>query len=118
MSLGFAKIAKDLIDKFGTLVEYRVISRTQDSASGTVTESAAASTIRAAVVDYDERMIDGTVVQIGDLRMFVAARDLDADPVPTAVRVMVRGQTWTVVRHKVWEDGDETAAYEIQLRSA
>jgi hypothetical protein len=74
------------------------------------------------VAPYEDRELSGAAILAGDQRMVVSRKHLEAkgfDPNPakdTVVTVQVDGVWLKVVRVQNYKSGDQTAAYELQLR--
>ncbi len=60
-------------------------------------------------------MIDGDVVQVGDMQCLVAASGLTFTP-ERSMTVTVAGQTWTIQMVQPLQSGDEIAAYKLFMR--
>ena len=118
MSLGMKTVAKDILGQFGTLVEIRTITRTEDRDAGTSSESVATQSVRAAIDRFRQELIDGAAVKSGDKQATISAEDLDSAPDPADMRVRSLGVTYAVLGVEPIIDGDEVAAYTLHLRPA
>lgn len=69
--------APDMIADFGAPVVIRHLSRAYSSTTDTVTEDAtdADRTVIAALLDFEENMIDGDTIKIGDMKCFMQPYD-------------------------------------------
>lgn len=117
MSIGFRNISSSVIRQFGKRVTVRTVSRTNDVVTGKVVEATSDVLPYAVISEYDRKLIDGEAIRDSDLQMIVSAKDI-AEPDPGNQRVIHRSRTFTIVNVRVLEDGEDLAAYEIQLRPA
>lgn len=112
----FVPLAEQLIDDtFGFSVTHRRVTRTYDVSTGknAVSNSDTSVTITPPA-PYEQRRIDGTVIQLGDQRIMLSAK---SGIVPESTDFfIIGGQTWQVVAIFPIVSGEQTAAYEVQLR--
>jgi len=112
----FVPLAEQLIDDtFGLSATHRRVTRTYDPATGKNTESNSDTTIVVTPpAPYEQRRIDGTVIQLGDQRVMMSSK---AGIVPESTDIfIISGQTWQAVAIFPIVSGESTAAYEVQLR--
>ena len=64
---------------------------------------------------YNQTLIDGDLIKIGDMKIYLAAQSLGFTPV-RSMKVVVAGKTWRIVAANPLHSGEEIAAYELQLR--
>lgn len=88
--------------------------------TGKVTSTITNTTVLGAVTGYDQGLVDGDVIQRGDLRAMVSGVAIDAAGFEPDKGMVVDfiGKLWTIVsfaRHMV---GEEVGAWEIQLRGS
>lgn len=70
----FPGLAARLIDKFGATAALETVSKTENLVSGKVSESVAAATVKITPPEpYAIGLIDGTLVEAGDMTTLVAA---------------------------------------------
>lgn len=90
-----------------------------DTSTTTTTEVVVKHSPPEAYTGYD---IDGTVIQAGDAKTMVSAKELDekgfslAPGSHTRTYMVIGTQRWTIVRVNEIRSGDEVAVYELQLR--
>jgi hypothetical protein len=112
----FVPLATQLIDQtFGFDATHRRQTRTYDPATGKNTTSNSDTTVKITPPNpYDQRRIDNTLIQQGDMMIMMSS---NSGIVPTLSDKFVIGAgTWQVVNIKPIVSGEQTAAYEIQLR--
>jgi hypothetical protein len=112
----FVPLAEQLIDDtFGFAVTHRRVTRTYDPATGKNTNSNSDTSITVTPpAPYEQRRIDGTVIQLGDQRIMISSR---TGIVPESADLfIIGGVTWQVVAIFPIVSGEQTAAYEVQLR--
>jgi hypothetical protein len=112
----FVPLASQLIDDtFGFDVTHRRVTRAYDPATGKNTSSNADTTIKITPpAPYEQRRIDGTLIQLGDQRIMISSA---SGVVPISADLfIIGGQTWQVVAIFPIISGESTAAYEVQLR--
>ena len=116
-------VAKTLVGVLGADAALRQVTSTYNAVNGTETTATLSASIRISPPEpYSAYRVDGTMVQAGDARCIVAAKDLeDAGFVlPTGshknLYLDIGTETWTVVRTMQIRSGDQAAAVELQLR--
>lgn len=112
----FVPLAGQLVDDtFGFAATHRRVTRTYDPATGKNTNSNAdTSVVITPPAPYEQRRIDGTLIQLGDQRIMMSSR---SGVVPqSADQFIIGGVTWQVVAIFPIVSGEQTAAYEVQLR--
>jgi len=112
----FVPLATQLIDNtFGFNATHRRQTRTYDPATGKNTTSNSDTTVKITPPNpYAQSRIDGTLIQQGDQMIMMSS---NSGIVPTlSDKFVISGQTWQVVQVKPIVSGEQTAAYEIQLR--
>lgn len=109
-------LAERLVDKFGKPVTLRRTSSTYNPVTGTTSETTANHAVNAVVELYEDRLIDGSLVQVGDMRVTVPAASLSVEPSTTTDTLILDGDTWQLVRVlPVWS-GEQVATYQLQVR--
>lgn len=111
-----AATAKRLLTRFGsggTLT--RETEGGYNPATGTVEDGVSKSwTCTAAVIDYNARDIDGTLVQVGDVRVLVAP---DVSEAPQAGdKINAAGRTLVAIRVDTLAPSGLPVLYEVQGR--
>ncbi len=117
LDLELLPAVEELIDEVGILVTITEDDQTYDAATGDVsgTPTAHANVKASPVLDYELRFIDGDVIRHGDARIYLAGKDLGFTP-KAGFTVAAGGKTWKVVTVGNLMSGDQTAAWELQLR--
>ena len=64
---------------------------------------------------YNQTLIDGDLIKVGDMKIYLAAQSLGFTPVRN-MKVVAAGKTWRIVAANPLYSGEEIAAYELQLR--
>lgn len=108
--------AQRLIDDYGkpvTIREYTGQAYDPDAGQNVPTYSDHA--VNGAVSAYSERLIDGTAVLVGDLRLTVPARDTGFAP-STNDKVVMDGENWSIVNAAPIYSGEQAAAFRLQIR--
>lgn len=103
--------------KYGTTVALGRYTKSGSSANPIITYPE--QTVAARVTGYDTKLIDGTVIKVGDVKVMMAVTDVTGAPVPmpsTLDRVMVNGLNKTIVRATQTFAADLPSEYEIQAR--
>lgn len=113
----FPGLAARLIDTFGATASLETVSKTDDLASGKVSESVSATAVKITPPEpFAIGAIDSTLVQAGDVTTLVAAQGTSATPVANRDRLVFAAQTWQIVAVDPIYSGDAVAAYRLQLR--
>lgn len=114
------RLARTLVAQFGrpALIEQNGESR-YDTATGTVTMDVL-DTIECHVVlsEFQNREIDGTIIQQGDRKGIVSRVALGYQPTANRDTLTEGGRTWKILRLIGYSSGAEEAAYECHLRRA
>jgi hypothetical protein len=112
----FVPLATQLIDNtFGFDATHRRQTRTFDVDTGKNTTSNSDTTVKITPPNpYSQSRIDNTLIQQGDQMVMMSS---NSGIVPQlSDKFVINGQTWQVVNVKPIVSGEETAAYELQLR--
>lgn len=113
----FVPLAEQLIDgTFGFDATHRRVTRTYDPVTGKNTESNADTTVKITPPSpYNERRIDNTLIQVGDMMIMMSAKSGIRPQLDDLF--IIGGNIWRVAGPvKPIVSGEETPAYEIQLR--
>jgi hypothetical protein len=112
----FVPLAEQLVDDtFGFAAIHRRVTRSYNVDTGKNTESNADTSVTITPpAPYEQRRIDGTIIQLGDQRIMMSSR---SGVVPQSADLFViGGVTWQVITIFPIVSGEQTAAYEVQLR--
>lgn len=116
----FRSLATELINKYGKSITLTsVTTGTYNPATGSVTNTTSAVTVKAIVEDYNYRdsgvgFTEG-LIKIGDKKFTVAAIDLSVAPKPGDT-ITLGSSTYSVIRVIETWSGEQIASYEIQGR--
>ncbi len=112
-----ASTADKLLKKFGAPASIQRIgpSTYDPDQSSSEPLPPAAENIFACVFDYDERVIDGSLIQRGDKQAFVSAINLKEPS--TTDKFIWNGETYTIIKHKeLAPAGSPNVLFEWQVR--
>lgn len=112
----FVPLAVQLVDDtFGFDATHRRVTRTYDPATGKNAVSNADTTVKITPpAPYSQRRIDGTIIQLGDQQIIMSSAS-GVVPVGTDFFI-IGGLAWQVVAIFPIVSGEQTSAYEVQLR--
>lgn len=106
-------IVVKLIAKYGRTVTVTIETKTKDWGTGLTGTATATHVVKCSPPEpYNQRYIDGDLVRTGDMKTLFAASGLPFTPV-----LGMRIDEWTAVRVDPILSGDQTAAYQVQLRA-
>ena len=111
-------VALSLLQEFGKPVTFTVTSGgTYDRSTGGVTGSSTEDFTWeiSPPQPFNERLVDGDLVQRGDLQTFIADKDIPFT-VDTGIKIDIDGEKWEIVSFMKLYSGVLIAAYELQLR--
>lgn len=113
----FPELAERLIARFGAAASLQTVTKTANLESGQVTETVVAAPVRITPPEpFSIGVIDGSLVEAGDLTTLVAGRGLIEPPVANRDRLELSGEIWQIVSASPIRSGDAVAAYRLQLR--
>lgn len=118
------ELAQQLLEEYGAPVTLRTMIRgaAPDPLKPHRPSSATASDVEvnAVFLDYEQKYIDGTVIQTGDQRVFMPSLATDGvTPVnPTLDAVLVRGseKPWKIILPKPLAPAGDLILFELQVR--
>ena len=84
-----------------------------DSSQITVSDGSQTELVHGIVMEYNEAIVDGARIRVGDLRVAVSASDLTLSEV---TRVKVDDRWYSVINTTPVEPGDYAFRYEYQIR--
>ncbi len=114
----FPGLTVRLIDRFGAMASLEVVTKTDDLVSGNVTETVVSTEIKITPPEpFTVGLIDGSLVEAGDMTSLVAARDLTARPAINRDRLVFALESWQIVAVDPIYSGDTATAYRLQLRT-
>lgn len=89
----------------------------RDPATGTAGSVTVSADVRAAVFDYATRLVDGTLIQLGDKQALLSVVGLTLVPAPSDVFAW-QGLTYQVVRVVQTAPAGQAVLYDMQVRRA
>ena len=109
----------DILAKFGKVVTFTT-SPPASAYDPTTGENAAFTATTHSVKitppdEYNDKYIDGDLIQRGDVKVLVAGQGLPFTPT-NGMAVVIDSKTWKIVSLKLIYSGESIAAYELQLR--
>lgn len=118
------ELAKELIQKYGQVITLRTLSRpaapdpTKPHRPGPpgVTDHS----VDAVFLDYEQRYIDGTVIQMGDQRIYMPSTATDGvtTVTPTVDGLVLRGaeKPWKIITARPLNPNGQQIMYDLQVR--
>ena len=118
MSFNYTKsaaTAKRLLAKFGQPLTLSLPDTVEDGPPGVTGTTIAGRSITGVGVklDYDNREIDGTVIQTGDARVLLEAT---SEPPENGMLLTIAGNEWRVENWQPLEPADTVVLYTLQVR--
>jgi hypothetical protein len=109
-----AALSTNLLTQFGGSVSIsRTTGKTINPVTGAVTPGTAQTlTAKGAVVEYEDRKIDGTMIQRGDKLVLI---DAGFEPLQTDL-VMIDAQPWQIIRIETVRPAAVAVLYKLQVR--
>ena len=115
----FIPMALRMIEKFGKTVEIKIYP---DAVYGPTTgETAVGGYVRYVKkiippYPYEQKYIDGDIVQQGDLQTGIAGSGLGFTPEPGLTKITIDTLVWNIVNMKPIYSGEQIAMFQLQLR--
>lgn len=112
----FATVANQIITKFGTtgsLASKPVGTYTPGTSLAVVTPTL--QTVKAVVFPYPAKLIDGTMIQVGDFQVFMSPDGVDPDPQP-GDKLTYLSVAYTVIKVMTYNPAGTVCLYELQVR--
>ena len=110
------KVAGTVIAKFGGDVTVRYVSAgTYNATTGAITETASDTDVKGVLEDVSVREVN-ELVQQGDKRLTVAAKELPSAP-GTKDRVVISSVVHQIIRVETTEQDNTAITYELILRA-
>ncbi len=112
----FARVANQLITKFGTTGSLSSKpAGTYTPATATASVTPTVQSVMAVAFPYPAKLIDGTMVQVGDFQVFVSPEGVSPDP-QAGDKFTYLGVAYTVVKVMVYNPAGTVVLYELQVR--
>lgn len=105
--------ADRLIQRYGQAISLKKYSSTGDAWNPTRT--ATTTSLYAAVLDYNQSEIDGTLILIDDKRVYISAKDNVSDPAKGDVLVF-GGRDHAIINLNTFQPAGIIVYYEAQCR--
>lgn len=112
-----ARTAQRLIDRFGALetIKGYVDTPNPSTPNRPGIRTFAELSMRAVFLDIESKLIDGTLVKAGDMKVLVGANSMKVDP--SIVGTITRGdEVWSIVNIKPLNPGGIKLIYTLQVR--
>jgi len=109
-------VAKSLITRFGqtvTLQTFASVAGANPWDAPTITKTE--QSIEAVFLDYEQKYIDGTLIQAGDQRVFMPASGLNTYPQRESI-ISRGGDLWKVVNVSPLNPNGQNIMFELQVR--
>lgn len=114
----FPGLAARLIDRFGATASLETVTKIDDLISGKVSETTDAAEIKITPPEpFTIGLIDGILVEAGDMTTLVAGQGMATAPSANRDRLIFAADTWQIVAVDPIYSGDSVTAYRLQLRS-
>lgn len=112
-----AGVADDLLSQFGqSCVLGSVTDGTYDPATGSASPTTASQPVTAAMFDYPQRFVDGTLIRTGDKRALVSPVGLTVEPKPGDTLTDAAGKVHQVVDAKATAPAGTVVLWTLQVR--
>jgi hypothetical protein len=112
-----AATADELIAEYGqACVLTSITDGTYDPANGEAAPATAPHPITAAIFDYPQRFVDGTLIRIGDKRALVSPVGLAVEPKPGDTLTDGAGKVFQVIDAKATAPAGTAVLWTLQVR--
>lgn len=112
-----AEVADELLAEYGQTCSLGVVTTgAYDPATGTASITSAAHTVTAALFDYPQKFIDGTMILVGDKRALVSPVGLTAEPKPGHTLTDAAGAAYSVINAKATAPAGTAVLWTLQVR--
>lgn len=115
-------LAKRLIAKNGQDVTLRGFTATAGSDPAKPwkpgTNTPVNQTVKAVFLDYEQKYVDGTVIQMGDQKVYMPSADTSGAAIaPEREGLVIRGsETWKIITIKPLNPNGQAIMFELQVR--
>lgn len=114
---GMASIANNILEKYGAICQLGVPNNSgYNTATGKATIAYTNQNITAAVLDYPQKHIDGTLIKTGDKRVIASVTGLTSDPKPGHQFTDSNGDITSVVTAKKIAPAGANVLWILQVR--
>lgn len=111
--------ADTLIDDKGQACTINVVTPgAYDAATGTSTATTVSTAVTAAIFDFPQGLIDGTLIRQGDKKVLMSAYGHSVTPRPADTLTDAAGTVYTIVTAKATAPGGTVVLWTLQVRSA
>lgn len=112
-----ADVADDLLSEFGQSCVLGVVTTgAYDPTTGEAGTTTATHPVTAALFDYPQRHIDGTLILTGDKKALVSPVGLTVEPAPGNTLTDAAGKQYTVVNAKATAPAGLAVLWTLQVR--
>ena len=110
-------LALELVAKFGKVVTFKEVTKDYTAATGDVVESGVTNhSVKVTPPEkYDDALINGDLIQIGDTKISLPKSGLLFTPI-RGMQVTIDSITWKIEKVSPIYTGEQIALYELQLR--
>lgn len=118
-------LAQTLVGKFGrsaTITRPGTTTRNPADGGVVVVSEAVAVSCEVVLEEFDERQVDGTLVQVGDRKAIVSRARMETDggsgfvPQPNRDTLTESGNNWRILRVLGYPSGSQEAAFTLHVR--
>lgn len=112
-----AEVADELLAEYGQACQLGVVTTgAYDPETGGASTSSAYYQVTAALFDYPQKFIDGTMILMGDKRALVSPVGLTAEPKPGHTLTDAAGAVFTVINAKATAPAGTVVLWTLQVR--
>jgi hypothetical protein len=116
LDTAFADMALEMVEAFGPTAIFTDVPGTYDRVTGSAPAGAVLGPFKVSPpFPYEQRYIDGDVIQRRDLRVILPAKGAFVPLL--GMTVSLSGVSHIVVTVRPYQSGDDIAAYELQVRA-
>ena len=112
----FARIANRILSDWGVAATLtRKSSGTYDPATSVSTVTSATDNVTVAIFPYPAKLIDGTLIHVGDMQVIMGTDGLSAAP-EAADNITIGGTVYKIVTVQNIKPANTSVLYELQVR--
>lgn len=116
IACGFKNFVEQFTNENGKSLTIRRISSTITPSTGKTSETTSDTETKGLIRSFRTGEIDGTLVQLGDMEVRVAADAISITPEPDTDLVIMDSETWRVVSVGRKYSGDTVSQFMLQVR--
>ncbi len=112
-----AEVADELLSEFGQTATVGVPgAQTLNTTTGIKTPTYTNHTVTAAVFDYPQKLIDGSLIKVGDKRVLVSAVGITFSPAPLQKFTDVNGLEYKVINARAVAPAGQSVLWILQVQ--